>query len=108
MVSSTGEGIWLTHTTPWSMVEREVETGKVQRPPSLATVELLGCAEILQVLVVRPDFDGLACPLQVMPPLLEGTNDGKHLGVVNLVVPLDLVETLGLEGNGMPFPVVAG
>ena len=38
------------------MVEHEVESGKVQRPLSLLSVQLLGHMEVLKVLVVHPNL----------------------------------------------------
>src|ERR1700728_4126973 len=108
MVSLARECIWLTHATTRLMVEREVETGQVERPACLATVEFLCCTEVLQVFVVCPDFDGMACSLKVMPPLLQGTDDREHLGVVDLVVTLHRTEAFGQESHWMPLSVLAG
>jgi len=38
------------------VVECEVKAGEVEQPSGLPPVQLLGCHEVLQVLVVRPDF----------------------------------------------------
>jgi len=38
------------------MNQLEVKASQVQRPTGLATVEFLGRHEVLQVLVVHPDF----------------------------------------------------
>jgi len=38
------------------MNQLEVEASQVQRPTDLAMVEFLSCHEVLQVLVVQPDF----------------------------------------------------
>ncbi|KAG6869884.1 hypothetical protein C0992_001696, partial [Termitomyces sp. T32_za158] len=86
----------------------EVEVGEVQGPPGLAAVELLGHPEVLQVLVVRPDFELVPRTLQEMAPLLQGLDDGQHLLVVDLVVVLHGIEALGVEGHGVPLLIIRG
>ena len=54
---------------------------------SLATVEFLSRHEVLQVLVVRPDFHGMSGSLQKVFPLLQCADDSEHLFVMDLVVP---------------------
>src|SRR5258707_7617472 len=51
--------------------------------------ELLGHHEVLQVLVVCSDLAGMFRAFDEVSPLLQYTDDGKHLLVVNLVVALD-------------------
>ena len=48
-----GQSIGLAHGAAWVVVECEVELGKVQRPLSLLSVQLLGHTEVLEVLVVH-------------------------------------------------------
>ena len=38
-------------------------------------VQLLGCHEVLQVLVIHPDFALVFCALDEVLPLLEGSDD---------------------------------
>ena len=56
MVCMAGQGVRLAHGVAWVMVECEVESGKVQRPPSLLLVQPLGHTEVLKVLVVHPNL----------------------------------------------------
>jgi len=71
------------------MMECEVEAREVKRPSGLPLVQLLGCHEILQVLVVCPDLTLMFCALNKVPPLLEGSDNCQHLLVMDLVVPLN-------------------
>ena len=88
------------------MVERKVESGKVQRPPSLPPVQLLGHTEALKVLVVRPNLKLAWGTFKVVPPLFQCTDDCQHLLVMDFVVPLDRAEALGEEGDWMPFSII--
>jgi len=51
------------------MMKQEVESSQMQEPTSLTTVKFLGCHEILEVLVVGPDFHQMGCSFQKVPPL---------------------------------------
>ena len=70
VVWAAGEGIWLTHLVARSVDEGEVEAGEVQGPTCLAAVELLGSAEVGQVLVVCAYLNLLCCTFQEVPPFL--------------------------------------
>jgi len=64
------------------MNQLEVEVSQVQRPPGLATVEFLSHHEVLQVLVVHPDFYWVPGSFQKVPPFFQHTDDSEHLQVV--------------------------
>jgi len=51
------------------MNQLEVEASQVQRPIGLAMVEFLSHHEVLQVLVVHPDFYLVPSSFQKVPPL---------------------------------------
>ena len=68
------------------MNQLEVEASQVQRPLGLAMVEFLSHHEVLQILVVRPDFHRMASSFQKVPPLFQRTDDSEHLFVMDLVV----------------------
>ena len=85
------------------MVEHEVESGKVQRPPSLPLVQLLGCTEVLKVLVVRPNLKLAWGTFEVVLPLFQCADDCQHLLVVDFIVLLNGAEAFGEEGDWMPF-----
>jgi len=90
------------------VVECEVEAGEVERPSGLPPVQLLGCHEVLQVLVVHPDLTLMFRALDKVPPLLEGSDDRQHLLVVDLIVPLDGGQGLGEEHDWVPLFVFRG
>src|ERR1700753_2094825 len=107
MVRAAGECIRATHPTPRLMMEYNIEPGEVERPPGLPPVEMLGLPEVLQILVVGPDLHRVFCSLKEMPPFLKRSDNGEHLLVVDLVVPLGVVEALGEKGHWVPFLVGA-
>src|SRR5882724_8885176 len=76
-----------------SVMHGEVESGQVEGPPSLMMVEFLRRHEVLQVLVVRPDFNLVVGALQEMAPVLQSSHDCQHFLVMDLVVPLHGIET---------------
>jgi len=51
-------------------MKQEVESSQMQEPTSLMMVKFLGCHEILEVLVVSPDFYWMGCFFQKVLPLL--------------------------------------
>ena len=65
----------------------------------LLEVQLLGGVEVGEVLVVGVDFELLHHPFQEVPPLFQCLDDCQHLLVMDLVVPFNLSEGLGHEGN---------
>ena len=47
MVHSSGQGIWLPHASPRSVVQDKVKASKEQGPASLSPIELFSCLEVL-------------------------------------------------------------
>jgi len=89
-------------------MECKVEAGEVEGPSGLPPVQLLSRHEVLQVLVVRPDFALMFRAFDKVPPLLEGSDDCQHLLVMDLVVPFDRGQGLGEEGDQVPLFVFRG
>jgi len=53
----------------------------------LVTVEFLSYYEVLQVLVVCPDFYQIPSSFQKVPPLFQHMDNSEHLFVMDLIVP---------------------
>jgi len=85
------------------MNQLEVEASQVQRLTGLATVEFLSCYEVLQVLVVCPDFYQVLSSFQKVPPLFQCADDSEHLFVIDLVVPFHWRQGFAVESHWMPF-----
>ena len=73
---------------PRLMCEVKVKAAKVQGPSCLLACEVLCCMPVLEVAVVRDDVEWLRETFEVMLPIFEGADDGKHFFIIDLVVLL--------------------
>ena len=69
MISSPQQCVQFAHITSGAVMKQEVESSQMQGPTSLATVKFLGRHEILEVLVVSPDFHRMGRFFQKVPLL---------------------------------------
>jgi hypothetical protein len=76
---------------PGFINEREVLFTELQRPSGLSSIELLRGDEVLQILVVGPDFELQLTALQIVSPLVEGPHDRQYFLVVDVVVFLGVI-----------------
>ena len=83
----------------WSVMHGEVESGQVEGPPSLAAVEFLHGHEVLQVLVIHPDFKLVMGAFQKMAPISQSSDDCQHFLVMDLIVLLHGIETFGVVSD---------
>ena len=65
-----GEGIRFPHRFSGVVGEGEVKAGEVEGPACLVAVQLLGSAEVGEVLVICVNLKLLLCPLQEVLPFL--------------------------------------
>ena len=72
----------------------------------MPSVKLLGCVEVFKVFMVHPDFKLTWGAFKEVPPLLQCSDNGQHLLVMDLIVLLNWAETLGEEGNWVSFSTV--
>jgi len=56
MISSPRQCVWFAHGMSGAVMKQEVEPSQMQGPMSLTIVKFLGHHEILEVLVIGPDF----------------------------------------------------
>jgi hypothetical protein len=89
-----------------SVMHGEVEFGQVEGPPSLVAVEFLRGHEVLQVLVICPDFKLVMGAFQKMAPIFQSSDDRQHFLVMDLVVPLHGIETFGVVSDWMPLVIL--
>jgi hypothetical protein len=69
-------------------------------------IELLGHPEVFQVLVVGSDFNRVSHAFKVVLPLLQISDDNKHLNIMDLVVALDRIQRFRQECDGVPCIVI--
>jgi hypothetical protein len=75
MICPVRQSIRLVHRASRLVVHGKIKPGKVEEPPSLTAVELLYCHEILQVLVVHPDFKLVMSTFQEMAPVFQSSDN---------------------------------
>jgi hypothetical protein len=71
------------------VVKDKVESQQVKQPPGLMSIEFLGNSKVLEAFVVSPDLYGMVSTFKVMSPLFQSSDDGEHLGVMDLVILLN-------------------
>ena len=65
----------------------------------MAIVEFLGHHEVLQVLVVCPDFYWVLGSFQKVPLFFQHADDSEHLLVMDLVVPFHRRQGFAIESH---------
>jgi hypothetical protein len=58
------------------------------------SIEFLGDSKVFEVFVVSPDLDRVESTFKVMSPFLQSSDDGEHLGVMDLVISLNRIQCL--------------
>jgi len=69
VISFPRQCVRFAHSMSGAVMKQEVKSSQMQGPTSLATVKFLGRHEILEVLVVGPDFYQMGCSFQKVPLL---------------------------------------
>ncbi len=75
-------------------------------PSCLSSVQLLWESEVLEVLVIGPDFHILGGAHEVVVPFEECEHDGKQFLVLDLVVLFSRAERLQHERYWVPYPIL--
>jgi len=66
-------------------------------------VEFLSHHEVLQVLVVCPDFYQVSGSFQKVSLLVQYVDNSEHLLVMDLIIPLYQRQRFAVEGYWVPF-----
>jgi hypothetical protein len=53
----------------------------------ITLIELLGHSKVLKVFVVSPDLNAVLSALEIVSPLFKSSDDGEHLGVMDVIHP---------------------
>ncbi len=86
MIVASGEQVGLLILGARLVVESEMILCQLGDPSCLSSVQLLGELEVLEILMVHPDFYIFSGAHKVMAPFGECEHDGEQLFVVNLLV----------------------
>ncbi len=87
------ESIGLDIFRPWPVREVEVKSAKEECPAGLTRAQPLGRTNVLQILVIRPDQEGLRWPLQPVTPLAQGQSYRQQFLIANVIVTFCRAET---------------
>ena len=104
-VRAAGEGIRSSKETAWYMDDFEVKISEVEQPLCLTAVEILSLTEVRQVLMVHKDLDGKGGAMEIVPPGLQGADDGEEFSVVDVIIAFCWDEQLREIQAGMPIAV---
>ncbi len=94
VVITSGEEISFLVLGPRLMMKHEVVLSKLSDPVCLSLVQILRESEILEVLVVHPDFYVLSGAHEVMAPFRKCKHDGEQFLVIDLIVSFHGAECL--------------
>ena len=102
------KGVRSSKESAWDVDDLEIEIHKVEQPPCLAAVEVLGLTEVRQVLVICEDLYGEGGTMEIVPLGLQSADDGEELLVVDIVVSFGWDKRLGEVRTGVPVAVRVG
>jgi len=77
----------------------KVELGEILRLLRLPLGQYLGSREILKVLMIHDNIDGIDQTFQIVSPNLESFKDGKQFLVMCVIVQLCRSESVRVKGN---------
>jgi len=83
--------------------DNKVELREVLGPPCLPPGQYLGNREILKVLIIRNNVNGIGWTFQIVLPNLEDFKDSKQFLVMCVVIQLHYSESARVKGNWMNF-----
>jgi len=81
----------------------KVKLGKVLGPPYLPPDQYLGSREILKVLIICNNIDGIGQIFQIVLPNLESFEDGKQFFVMCVIVQLYHSKSARVKSNWVNF-----
>ncbi len=104
----TRESVGLNILGPRPVREGEVESAKEECPASLTRAQPLGRTDIFEILVIRPDQEGLRRPLQPVTPLTQGQSYRQQLSIADVIVSFCRAQTTREECTRVHLPIAEG
>ncbi len=104
----TRESVGLNILGPRPVREGEVESAKEECPASLTRAQPLGRTDIFEILVIRPDQEGLRRPLQPVTPLTQGQSYRQQLSIADVIVTFCRAQTTREECTRVHLPIAEG
>jgi len=102
-VPSSSESIWFCAKMTRAEPDDKVELGKVLGPPHLPLDQYLGSREILKVLIICNNVDGIDQTFQIVLPNLKSFKDSKQFLVMCIIVQLRHSKSARVKGNWVNF-----
>jgi len=102
-VPLSSESIWFCTETTRVEPDDKIELGEVLGPLHLPPGQYLGSREILKVLMIRNNVDGIGWTFQIVPPNFESFKDSEQFLIMCVVVQLCHSESVRVKGNWMNF-----
>ena len=83
-----------------------VVLGELSDLACLLLVQLLGLLDVLEILVICPDFYIFSCSHQVVSPLVEREHNCEQFLVINFIISLCDRKRLGQKCDWAPFSIL--
>ena len=103
-----GKGIRLSKESAWDMDDLEIEVCKVEQPPRLSAIEVLGLTEVHQILMICEHLNGKRGAVEVVSPGLQGADDCEKFPVIDVIIAFGGDERLGKVGARVPVAIGVG
>jgi len=102
-VPLSSESIWFSAKIIRAEPDDKIELGEVLGPPRLPPGQYLGSREILKVLMICNNVNGIGWTFQIVSPNLESFEDGKQFLVMCVVVQLCFSKSTRVKSNWVNF-----
>ena len=102
-VPLSSESIWFCAEMTRAEPDDKVELGEVLGPPCLPLGQYLSSREILKILMIYNNVNGIGWTFQIVSPNLEGFKNGKQFLVMCVIVQLCHSKSVRVKGNWMNF-----
>ena len=102
-IPSSSESIWFCAEMTKVEPDDKVELREVLGPPCLPLGQYLISREILKILIIYNNVDGIGWTFQIVSPNLEGFKNSKQFLVMCVIIQLYRSESARVKGNWMSF-----
>jgi len=100
-IPSSSESIRFCAETTRAEPNDKIELEKVLRPLCLPLGQYLGSREILKILMICNNIDGIGWTFQIVSPNLESFKDGKQFLVICVIDQLHCSKSMRVKGYQM-------
>jgi len=105
-IPSSSESIRFSAEITRAEPDNKVKLGEVLRPPHLSSGQYLGSREILKVLMICNNVDGIDWTFQIVSPNFESFTDSKQFLIMCVVIQLCYSESTRVKSNQVNFIII--